>query len=458
MKKIILAMIVMILLVMGMVFATEGSTDPPTDTTPTPAPAAPAPSSPPPAAAPTASPPPQSASTEEDKILTPTEISKMNELYLKQKGGTTLSSVEADQLEYLSATYDYELATGKRKIETSKAKAEGTFTAQNMQRMNLLYEKQKNFLRIASEEEQELNSLMRLTNPTPEQSRRIQELEKSQQNPSGLTPTENQELEALSLEYSVAVAARTGYEPGFLARTGTFVSQFLATYDQYRGFARFGSLFFTSEAWEQHREKVNQAFCDTIILGGTQCWTSKICDTQLYPLLQRGTFSGRTPSGERQATASIQAEKSLPIYAVDKLGNPIIKHLYKVTYALTNPYEYQELKYNIEFRAEDGYKYRWYPDYEPVPADGAYRTEASPLINYGTHDYNTVCLVFHPHIVDYVSWHGRTIREWCTDIIPYQETATKPYPGSSNETTATPTPNAPTPLPDEDELEEHSGF
>ena len=245
-------------------------------------------------------------------------------------------------------------------------------------------------------------------------------------------------------------------KPGIKSRPLTFLSQFLTAYDQYRGFSRFSSLFFTSEAWERHREKVNQIFCDTIILGGTQCWTSRICDTQLYPLVQRGTFSGRTPSGERQATATIQGEKSLPIQAVDNFGNPTMLRLYKITYAINNPYEAQELKYNIQFRTEDGYKINWFPDYQTTPAS---RTEASPLMQYGKNDYSAVCLIFHPSLIDYKSnWHGRRIREWCTPIIQYIGTATKPYPTASNTPEETTTPSAPAGLPEIEEEDEHPGF
>lgn len=187
------------------------------------------------------------------------------------------------------------------------------------------------------------------------------------------------------------------------------ILQFLSYYKQYTGFATLGSLFFTGEGWDNYREKVNQAFCDTVLLGGTQCWTSRICDTQLYPLLRHSNvFSGRTPSRERQATASIQAEKSLPISSVDKNGKPITLRLYKVTYVINSPYEEQEIKYNVQFRTAEGYKINWFPEYQIAPD---YRREDGPLMEYGRNDYNKVCLVFTPSLIDYgASWHGRRIR------------------------------------------------
>jgi len=213
------------------------------------------------------------------------------------------------------------------------------------------------------------------------------------------------------------------------------VTRFLAYYDQYSGFARFGSLFFTNEQWEQRREKINQLFCDTILLGGTQCWTSRICDTQLYPLVPRSVFAGRTPSGERQATASIQAEKSLPILAVDDTGKQITLRLYKITYAINNPYEEQELKYNVQLRTADEYKINWFSEHKNAPGQ---RTEANPLLEYGRNDYIEACLVFTPAIIDYQNYHGRRTREWCTPIIEYTGTATKPYPTASDEPETTP--------------------
>lgn len=222
------------------------------------------------------------------------------------------------------------------------------------------------------------------------------------------------------------------------------ITTFMATYEQYRGFARFGSLFFTGEGWENYRAKVNQIFCDTILLGGTKCWTSRICDTQLYAAKPSSVFAGRTPSGERQATASIQAEKSLPIQGIAD-ETPTMLRLYKITYAINNPFTDQALKYNIQFRSEEGYTFNWFSDYQNAPDQ---RTEANPLIEYGKHEYTHVCLIFHPGIMDYrENWHGRTIREWCTPIIEYIGTATKPYPTASNETQATATPSSPESLP-----------
>jgi uncharacterized protein YnzC (UPF0291/DUF896 family) len=346
------------------------------------------------------------------KDLTQKDIDRMNELYDQQKT-RELTSEEGKELQDLSLTYADEVAAGKRKPEKPKEPTEKTsdaeekpFTEANKQRMDELMKKQ--------------------------------EKEK-------LTPKEAKELESLSLDYAEE-AVRKSHAPSTLQAIASGIGRFLAVYDQYRGFSRFSSLFLTDEVWERHREKVNQAFCDTILLGGTQCWTSRICDTQLYPLVPRGTFSGRTPSGERQATATIQGEKSLTIQGVDDFGNPTTLRLYKITYAINNPYDDQKLKYNIQFRKEDGYKINWFDDYQPTPAA---RTEASPLVEYGKNDYSAVCLVFNPSLVDYRSnWHGRRIREWCTPIVQYVGTATKPYPTSSNTTDTTTKPTAPIGLPE----------
>lgn len=254
-----------------------------------------------------------------------------------------------------------------------------------------------------------------------------------------LTAEEYEQLEA----WKKRKAQSTG-EP----RPLVAASQFLTYYEEYKGFARFGSLFFTSDGWERHREKINQIFCDTILLGGTQCWTSRICDTQLYPLVPRSVFAGRTPSGERTATASIQGEKSLTIQGVDDFDNPVTLRLYKTTYAINNPYEEQTIEYNIQYRTEDGFKINWFNDSQTIPpGTSAKRTEANPLIDYGKNDYTEACIIFHPSIIDYRNYLGRRIREWCTPIIEYVGTATKPYPTATNTTEETPTPQAPEELP-----------
>jgi len=240
---------------------------------------------------------------------------------------------------------------------------------------------------------------------------------------------------------------QTGPSPYTVRYYTRGAATFLAAYDQYPGFARFGSLFMTSDMWERHRENVNRAFCDTILLGGTQCWTSRICDTRLYRNMPSSVFAGRTPSGQRVATASIQGEKSLPIAAVDEQGMPVDKRKYKVTYAIRNPYEEQDIKYNIQFRTDDGNTYNWYTEWQSL-SPGTYAgtsatiAEDTPLLDYGTKDYKTVCIIFSPAIVDYHTFAGRKIKEWCSDIVQYMGTATRPYPDAADDTTVTPDPNA----------------
>jgi len=272
--------------------------------------------------------------------------------------------------------------------------------------------------------------------PTPEYTSKL--ANKQPVRPGDMTP-EIEELEKKRQALEDWKRKSANEDSGTPFQPGIFIAQFLASYDQYRGFARFGSLFFTDESWEAYREKVNQAFCDTILLGGTQCWTSRICDTQLYPIMPRSVFSGRTPSGQRVAVATIQGEKSLPIAAVDKQGNPIDMRLYKVTYAINNPYDQQEIKYNVQFRTDGGNTINWYPEQQTLgPGSSAAITEASPILEYGRKNYNTVCLTFNPGITDYAYWHGKTIHEWCSPVIQYEGTATKPYPEATNDPETTP--------------------
>lgn len=236
-------------------------------------------------------------------------------------------------------------------------------------------------------------------------------------------------------------AAPTG-EP---FKPGIFVAQFLSSYDRYRGLAKLGSLFFTGDNWEEYRSQINQVFCDTILLGGTKCITSRICDTQLYAIMPRNVFTGRTPSGERLAVAEIQGEKSLPIAAVDEQGNPYDMRLYKTTFAITNPNPQITITYNIQFRTDNGDIFNWHPEMQALsPGSTGYATEQNPILEYGKRDYTKVCLVFNPGIVDYnANWHGKTVKEWCSPIIQYIGTATKPYPTATDSPSTTP-PDDPT--------------
>jgi hypothetical protein len=215
------------------------------------------------------------------------------------------------------------------------------------------------------------------------------------------------------------------------------IYSFMGIYNQYSGLARFGSLFFTHEQDEQWREKVNQFFCDTILLGGTQCWTSRICSMGMHMTTHRNTLADRAPWREHRPLVSIQAEKSLPIQTPDGT-----KYLYKITYSITNPYDTIKLDYAVEVRREDGSTYQLEPWKKLRPGMSATISEATPILRYGKSNYAEACLIFDPAIVDYTGyWHGKRRREMCAGIVQYQGDATRPYP------TAAGTPPAATPAP-----------
>ncbi len=206
------------------------------------------------------------------------------------------------------------------------------------------------------------------------------------------------------------------------------VLDFVQYFQQYSGMAGWSSLIFDDKFLENWRTSVNEFFCKTIVLGGIDCWASKIC----------GQYSDITPSrdgvifttpvgGAPRAVAHIEAQRSLPI------ANPEqTVWVYTVTFGLTNPND-EEISYNVVFSGER--QASWWNEAPKLGKGGtASAVAASALIKASRHDYSQVCLTFSPPIE---SFEGKSMSKVCNDITQYSGGATAPYSVvTANETAA----------------------
>jgi hypothetical protein len=225
---------------------------------------------------------------------------------------------------------------------------------------------------------------------------------------------------------------------GFAAVIGT-LGGIVQVYNEYKGIAALGALFTDEEDLAERRAETNEKFCKTVILGGTQCWASKLCASKIKAKPGDGTLVGRQPVGPSGITipvpvAHVEAERSLPISFIDDEGRPVTQWLYRWTFYVRNPTN-DDLRYNILFTGP-GVSYTWWPEPQELSSGAAAGQSGSAAIPVtSTKDYRQICITLKPSIPAY---DGKTTDSVCNSIIQYEGGATAPYG---------PPPNATGPLP-----------
>jgi hypothetical protein len=205
---------------------------------------------------------------------------------------------------------------------------------------------------------------------------------------------------------------------------------------QYAGMAGWSSLFFEEEFLEDWRTTVNEFFCKTIILGGIDCWASKICGRYADITPSRGGVLFSSPvGGAPQAVAHIEGKKSLPI----PHGSETIR-VYTVTFGITNTLD-KTMTYNVQFKGP-ARTANWWGESRSLNEGGtASALGGSALIKTSRHQYGEVCLEFSPHIR---SFDGREIDRVCNSFVQHAGGASAPYGAEANETASqADTPQAP---------------
>ncbi|MFC1774697.1 hypothetical protein ACFLZN_00085 [Nanoarchaeota archaeon] len=230
---------------------------------------------------------------------------------------------------------------------------------------------------------------------------------------------------------------------------GQFLDSFSHYATHYTGMAGWSSLMFDEEFLDDWKEQVNDVMCETLYMGGIDCWSSEICkvyvDTEEE---QDDTLVGRTPDGLPTSIATIQGERSppfnfegadreelldifqgRPIEVQGKVYNltdpdldvstlpPITARVYKITYS----FKAQEAStLNVQLRGA-----RTVDMFNPVGkvSEGGLsaKIRSNPLSFISSTEYAKVCLVFQPA---QETWGGRTVTEYCTVFSEYDGAGT----------------------------------
>jgi hypothetical protein len=215
-----------------------------------------------------------------------------------------------------------------------------------------------------------------------------------------------------------------------------FLGSFVWYAQQYAGMAGWSSLFFDDEFLANWRTSVNEFFCKTIILGGIDCWASKICGRYADITPSRGGVLFSSPvGGAPQAVAHIEGKKSQSI----PHGSETL-HVYTVTFGITNTLD-KTMAYNVQFKGP-ARTANWWSESRPLNEGGtASALGGSALIKASRHQYGEVCLEFSPHIR---SFDGGEIDRVCNSFVQHAGGASAPYGAEANETASqADTPQAP---------------
>jgi len=192
------------------------------------------------------------------------------------------------------------------------------------------------------------------------------------------------------------------------------INRFFGNYQQYRGLGAYGALFMGDDELNERRARVNRAFCSTILLGGSQCWAQKICESYSDLPTGGGIAFAVAPGGSFQVVAHVEGIVSEAArYVEGKKGSG--EYLYKVTYAISNPQKKDALSYNLEFSGER--TFLWFPQNQVVGKGKTdARTGSTAIVAYSKSVYNKVCLVFADPVV---LVDGKSVKRVCNKIGVY---------------------------------------
>jgi hypothetical protein len=209
-----------------------------------------------------------------------------------------------------------------------------------------------------------------------------------------------------------------------------FFSQLTWYFQQYKGMAGWSSLFFDEEFLEDWKQGVNTFFCN-IILGGTDCWVSKICGSyaDITPS-KNGVLFTSSAGGGIEPMAHIEGQRSLPIETPEGQS-----WIYTITFGIRNSGD-ETMSYNVRFSGPQKSAV-WWDSPQPLPKGlTASATGGSALIKHSNNDYREVCLEFSPAIRPFGSTDiiGGGVSKICNNIVQPSGTATAPY-STANTTT-----------------------
>lgn len=170
----------------------------------------------------------------------------------------------------------------------------------------------------------------------------------------------------------------------------------LEGYREYSGLGFWTGLFTDDEEIAKKKKELQDKFCDYIILGGTQCWTSKICEAKVDGSLGGRGIVSKTSSGTPKPAAHIEAERSEPIqFYNESLGGYAERYLYRISYSIHNPNEV-DMSYTVTLIGPQ----RTYNAFTKTLAKGASAraVHSYAIAKYSNFRYDQICLNFNPGI------------------------------------------------------------
>ena len=231
------------------------------------------------------------------------------------------------------------------------------------------------------------------------------------------------------LEKKIASLVSQQQQLDFKARAATGdltiaerLNEFVKGYSEFSGLGQFSALFIDDKDMAKRRQEAEDLFCNTLMIGGTGCWTSKICESSIDATVGGTAVVAKAASGEPRGAARIQADKSPPaLFYNETTYTTTSTILYRVSYFLTNINE-ETMHYNLVFYNADGTTLRAFvKDKELAPGQSDSRIRSSAIVKHSNKEYVKACLTFNPGIVKLTG--GKT-KQICSNIASYRGEAT----------------------------------
>lgn len=205
------------------------------------------------------------------------------------------------------------------------------------------------------------------------------------------------------------------YDTNFGGDVVAVIGFFTNAYNQYSGLGKLFALGLNKKSMQERAQQYDKIMCQELGLSGTHCWVDMICNK--YPdriPSKTNSIVASAMGGTYQFGAHIEAEKSkfIGLYnesfdITDRKG-----YFYKVTYKVSNTNDHK-MNFNIRFFGDKEIDYYEY-DEELEPGAGVNRMGIGGIYEQSNNDYDKVCIVMSPGVVDY---NGKEYKELCTEIV-----------------------------------------
>ncbi len=211
----------------------------------------------------------------------------------------------------------------------------------------------------------------------------------------------------------------------------TTLQNFVRAYEVAAGYAVWSSLIWDDETLQKWRDKINHIMCEKTggLLGGKECWTSKICGRHADITPPRsGVLFNAPVGGAPRPVAHIEGQRSLPIVSHNET-----RWIYTITFGLANPQKEKDMNYNVRFVGPRRTA-NWWSEGQLLKAGGsASAVGGGALIKLSSNEYTEVCLEFNPSIT---SFGGKRVGSVCNSIVQATPEVTAPYGPGINVTAA----------------------